>query len=156
MPLTARTLGSWVRIPLKAWISVCVYSVFALGSDLCHGLIPCPRSPTDCLRLRNWSETKRFTDVLCSKWEQQEQKKIWTTEPSIHMVLGSVLTIITKFSLRPCHHSGGYSPSSHLCGPGSVPGHMRLIMDTMTLKQVFFEYFSLPYQLSFEQLLHIH
>jgi hypothetical protein len=26
----ARTLGSWVRIPLKAWMSVCIYSVFVL------------------------------------------------------------------------------------------------------------------------------
>jgi hypothetical protein len=26
----ARKLGSWVRIPLKAWIYVCVYSVFVL------------------------------------------------------------------------------------------------------------------------------
>jgi hypothetical protein len=26
----ARTLGSWVRIQLKAWMSVCVYSVFVL------------------------------------------------------------------------------------------------------------------------------
>jgi hypothetical protein len=34
------------------------------------GLISHPRSPTDCLRLRNWSETKRFKDALCSKWEQ--------------------------------------------------------------------------------------
>jgi hypothetical protein len=25
-----RTLGSWVRIPLKVWMSVCVYSVFVL------------------------------------------------------------------------------------------------------------------------------
>jgi hypothetical protein len=28
--LLGRTLGSWVRIPLKAWMSVCVYSVFVL------------------------------------------------------------------------------------------------------------------------------
>jgi hypothetical protein len=27
----ARTLGPWVRIPLKAWMSVCVYSVFVLS-----------------------------------------------------------------------------------------------------------------------------
>jgi hypothetical protein len=27
----ARMLGSWVRIPLKAWMSVCVYSVFVLS-----------------------------------------------------------------------------------------------------------------------------
>jgi hypothetical protein len=26
----ARTLGSWVRIPLEAWMSVCIYSVFVL------------------------------------------------------------------------------------------------------------------------------
>jgi hypothetical protein len=26
----ARTLGSWVRIPLKAWMSVCIYSMFVL------------------------------------------------------------------------------------------------------------------------------
>jgi hypothetical protein len=28
----SRTLGSWVQIPPKAWMSVCVYSVFVLGS----------------------------------------------------------------------------------------------------------------------------
>jgi hypothetical protein len=27
----AQTLGSWVRIPLEAWMSVCVYSVFVLS-----------------------------------------------------------------------------------------------------------------------------
>jgi hypothetical protein len=27
----ALTLGSWVRIPLKAWIFVCVYSMFVLS-----------------------------------------------------------------------------------------------------------------------------
>jgi hypothetical protein len=39
----------------------------------CDGLIPRPRNPTDCLTLRNWSETKRFKGALCSKWEQQEE-----------------------------------------------------------------------------------
>jgi hypothetical protein len=33
----AQTLGSWVRIPLEAWMSVCVYSVFVLGSGLATG-----------------------------------------------------------------------------------------------------------------------
>jgi hypothetical protein len=27
----ARTLGSWVQIPLEAWVSVCVYSLFVLS-----------------------------------------------------------------------------------------------------------------------------
>jgi hypothetical protein len=30
LPSPAQTLGSWVRIPLEAWMSVCVYSVFIL------------------------------------------------------------------------------------------------------------------------------
>jgi hypothetical protein len=39
----ARTLGSWVRIPLEAWMSVCVYSMFVLscvGSDFATGWSP--------------------------------------------------------------------------------------------------------------------
>jgi hypothetical protein len=64
-----QTLGSWVRIPLKAWLSVCIYSVFVLscvGSGLAtdwssnQGVLP------TVLGLRNLSETKRFTDTLCS------------------------------------------------------------------------------------------
>jgi hypothetical protein len=27
----ARTLGSWVRIPLKTWMCVCIFSVFVLS-----------------------------------------------------------------------------------------------------------------------------
>jgi hypothetical protein len=33
----ARTLGSWVRIPLEAWMSVCIYSVFVF-CYVCSGL----------------------------------------------------------------------------------------------------------------------
>jgi hypothetical protein len=33
----ARTLGSWVRITLEAWMSICVYSAFVLGSGLATG-----------------------------------------------------------------------------------------------------------------------
>jgi hypothetical protein len=38
--LPARTLGSWVQIPLEAWLSVCVDSVFVLfcvGNGLAKG-----------------------------------------------------------------------------------------------------------------------
>jgi hypothetical protein len=72
MSSPARTLGSWIRIPLKTWI--CVYYV-CVRQRPCDGLIPRPRSPTDCLRLRKWSETKRFTDALRSKLEQQEEEE---------------------------------------------------------------------------------
>jgi hypothetical protein len=44
LPSSARTLGSWVPIPLKAWMSVCVYSVFVwffcVGSGLTTGWSP--------------------------------------------------------------------------------------------------------------------
>jgi hypothetical protein len=34
----SRTLGTWVRIPLKTWMSVCVYSVcVCLASGLATG-----------------------------------------------------------------------------------------------------------------------
>jgi hypothetical protein len=46
MSSPAQTLGSSVRIPLEAWMSLSVYSVFALP---CVGLITRPRSPTNCL-----------------------------------------------------------------------------------------------------------
>jgi hypothetical protein len=45
LPSLSRTLGSWVRIPLKLWMSVCAYSVFVLFC--CGRLIHRPRSPTD-------------------------------------------------------------------------------------------------------------
>jgi hypothetical protein len=31
MSSPAQTLGSWIRIPLEAWMFVCVYSVFVLS-----------------------------------------------------------------------------------------------------------------------------
>jgi hypothetical protein len=65
----ARTLGSWVRIALKTWMFVfilCLCSVAVLRRQILR-----PRSSTDCLRLRNWSETRRFT----SKWGQKKKKK---------------------------------------------------------------------------------
>jgi hypothetical protein len=38
MSSLARTLGSWVRTPLKAWMFVCIYSVFScVGSGLATG-----------------------------------------------------------------------------------------------------------------------
>jgi hypothetical protein len=46
LPSLARALGSWVRIPLEAWMSVCVYSVFMLvkclatGWSLVQGVLP--------------------------------------------------------------------------------------------------------------------
>jgi hypothetical protein len=52
LPITvaapARTLGSWVRIPLEAWMSVLCTFILCWQRPF-HGLIPRPRSPTDCI-----------------------------------------------------------------------------------------------------------
>jgi hypothetical protein len=53
----ARTLGSWIRIPLKAWMSVCVYSVVVLScvqvAVLRWADPPSKGSYKLCKRLRN-------------------------------------------------------------------------------------------------------
>jgi hypothetical protein len=71
----AQTLGSLVRIPLKAWVSVCDYSVFVLScvfSSLATGWSTIQGVLSTALRLRNWIETNRFKDAIFSEWEQQE------------------------------------------------------------------------------------
>jgi hypothetical protein len=50
---TARTLGSWVRIPRKAWMSVCFFLRLCCPvcrQRPCNGLITRRRSPTDCVK----------------------------------------------------------------------------------------------------------
>jgi hypothetical protein len=49
----ARTLRSWVRIPLKTWMSILCALILGLCCSVCRQrpcdwLIPHPRSPTDC------------------------------------------------------------------------------------------------------------
>jgi hypothetical protein len=68
----ARTLGSCVRIPLKAWMSIYFYSMIMLssvGSGLPTGWSFEQGAVPIVLGLRNWSETSRFMDALCSKME---------------------------------------------------------------------------------------
>jgi hypothetical protein len=45
-----QTLWAWVRIPLEAWVSVCVFSVyvFCVGSGHATRLITRARCPTNC------------------------------------------------------------------------------------------------------------
>jgi hypothetical protein len=45
----------------------CVYVVLGVGSGLATGWSPIPGVLPTLLELRKWSETKRFTDGLCSK-----------------------------------------------------------------------------------------
>jgi hypothetical protein len=42
LSLPAQNVGSWVRIPLKAWMSVCVHHVFVMfvGRSPVQGVLP--------------------------------------------------------------------------------------------------------------------
>jgi hypothetical protein len=50
-------------------MSLSVYSVFVLGSDLAKADHSSKESYRTSFRLRTESETKHFTDALCSKRE---------------------------------------------------------------------------------------
>jgi hypothetical protein len=45
----SRTLGSWVRIPLNAWMPVCAF-ILCLCQP-CDGLMTRPRSPIICVKM---------------------------------------------------------------------------------------------------------
>jgi hypothetical protein len=112
-----RTLGSWVRILLKAWMFVCVYSVFVCRLRPCDGLITRPRSPADCLR--NWSETKRFTVALPSKLRaigKRERLGVWLLDwIYCTYTLTSQLQVVqryrwsTQFTVHRHTHTLGFS-----------------------------------------------
>jgi hypothetical protein len=58
----AQTQGSWVRIRLEAWMSVCIYSVFVLSNVQVVALRradPRPRNPTDCVYIKILKKLRR-------------------------------------------------------------------------------------------------
>jgi hypothetical protein len=67
MKYFARSKSEVVGSKTAQGMDVCVYSALMCRCWPYVGLIHRLRSPTGSLRLRNWSETKRFTDVLWSK-----------------------------------------------------------------------------------------
>jgi hypothetical protein len=71
-------------------MDVCVYSEFVCRQRPCDGPITRPRSPTDGLKLRNWSETKRFTDALWSKLGATGKRQRETVPPAVSMVKKSI------------------------------------------------------------------
>jgi hypothetical protein len=97
----AETLRSWVRIPLEAWMSMCVYSVCAVLSVQLAALRradpPSKESYRLCKRSRNWKVAKvqqravePKTDIICQEteiwfpWKWHYSRLTWNLE-----VLGS-------------------------------------------------------------------
>jgi hypothetical protein len=76
----ARKLGSWVRIPLKARMSACVYTVCVVlySSGVGAGLIHSPRSPTDCLRIKKLTWNKASNRKKESDRDRNREREIVT------------------------------------------------------------------------------
>jgi hypothetical protein len=69
IPTAARLLGSWVRIPLRAWMFVfCVYMVSCVGRGLCDGPITHPGESyhvSNPVGLRNIKRRRPTPDLSC-------------------------------------------------------------------------------------------
>jgi hypothetical protein len=78
----ARSNAGIVRSNPTRGMDIYVDSVFVLGSSLAtdwpliQGVLP---NAIDCLRLRNWSETKRFTDAYASSGSNRNKPTNQTT-----------------------------------------------------------------------------
>jgi hypothetical protein len=80
----AWTLGSWVRILLKTWMFVCMYSVFVLSCVQVAALgraHPRPRSHTDSFRIKKLKWNEAFHDWLMfqsgSNRKERERESWW-------------------------------------------------------------------------------
>jgi hypothetical protein len=74
----ARTLRSWVRISLKAWMSVYVYSVFVLscvGSGLATGWSPVKGVLPTVLNQETEEKQSILRMPYAPKWEQQKRER---------------------------------------------------------------------------------
>jgi hypothetical protein len=87
----AQLLGSWVRIPLKAWMSVCVYSVFVLscvqGAALRRADPPSKESYRLCKRSWNWKSGQGPTKGCRAIDRSYVLMKIFTPSHKCYSVL---------------------------------------------------------------------
>jgi hypothetical protein len=82
-----RTLGSWVRIPFKTWMSVYVHSVFVMSfvdSGLATGWSPVQGVLPTVLALWNWSETKLQGGSNKEKRERERETDRNVNRPYIY------------------------------------------------------------------------
>jgi hypothetical protein len=67
----ARTLGSWVRISLKTWMSVCVCVVLCVGNDLSTGCSPIQGVLLTVYRIKNLNKRPNSNYKNCRDVDRQ-------------------------------------------------------------------------------------
>jgi hypothetical protein len=95
-------LGSWVRIPLKAWMFVRVFlcCVVLCRQRPCDGLITRPRSPTICLNSsRNLLYARRPRSFKECRATGKKSNKIISYDP--HFVILFVILYLFSSLLSP-------------------------------------------------------
>jgi hypothetical protein len=96
----AGTLGSWVRIPLEAWMFVCVYSVcivlcvgsgLATGRSLVQGVLPSVK----------WSKWKNNLDTV--RYKRKDLSKVILRIMYIYSVGNKRSFVDVKVGCRCCY-----------------------------------------------------
>jgi hypothetical protein len=98
----ARTLGSRVRIPLKVWMSVCVYSVFVLFCVWVAALRRTDHTSKECKkRLRNWRKGQGPTKGCraIDEWMNEWIKQGVTIEYGLSVMFYALIRFRSKFRL---------------------------------------------------------
>jgi hypothetical protein len=112
MSSPAQTLGSWVPIPLEAWMSVCFYSVLVLFCVEVEALLWAYHRSKEsyrlCMRLRNWKKrpgpklvSRAFSSSSCSHFRSQWPRGLF----SLFRTLGSWVRIPLKAWISMCVYS---------------------------------------------------
>jgi hypothetical protein len=80
----ARTLGTWIRIPLKTWMSVCVCVVLCVGRSLATGWSPVQGVLPTVYGWRNWKKRPRSTSAV-EHTDIHASNRIRTHDPIVRM-----------------------------------------------------------------------
>jgi hypothetical protein len=144
-------LGSWVRIPLKAWMFgmcmglFCVCVVLCLGSGLATGWSVTQGVLPSVIMITELS--KKLKPWIGWKGQWKKKDRILKHPAQLNVTL-SVTTVVLRRLVA------GFQPRLPRFEPRS--GHMGFVVDEVALGQVFSEYFGFPCQLSLHRLFHIY
>jgi hypothetical protein len=89
-----RTLGSWIRIPLKACISVCIYSLFVLRSSFATSLSPVQGVLLSCIYCVKETYLNSFINVTETNISIKTAYIWWFTLVALKIKKCSFITLL--------------------------------------------------------------